>query len=262
VYTLRTVSDCGAIIERAKTARRVVVLGASFIGLEVAAALRTRGIEVHVVAPDKIPMERHLGPQMGDFVRSLHEAHGVVFHLEDTAIAIDGQQVSLQGGETLGADMVVAGIGVRPRIELAERAGLTIDRGVLVNAYLETSAPAIWAAGDIARWPDAYSGENIRVEHWVVAERQGQTAALNMLGRRERFASVPFFWSQHYDIRINYVGHADAWDHLDVEGDITAGDCVLRFKRAGRVLAVASISRDLESLKAELAMERAAVTLV
>jgi NADPH-dependent 2,4-dienoyl-CoA reductase/sulfur reductase-like enzyme len=151
---------------------------------------------------------------------------------------------------------------VRPRIELAERAGLTIDRGVLVNAYLETSAPAIWAAGDIARWPDAYSGENIRVEHWVVAERQGQTAALNMLGRRERFASVPFFWSQHYDIRINYVGHADAWDHLDVEGDITAGDCVLRFKRAGRVLAVASISRDLESLKAELAMERAAVTLV
>jgi apoptosis-inducing factor 3 len=261
VYPLRTLTDCRAIIERAKTARRVVVMGASFIGLEVAAALRTRGIEVHVVAPDKIPMERQLGPQIGGFVRSLHEAHGVVFHLEDTAIAIDAQEVRLKGGKTLGADMVVAGIGVRPRIELAERAGLTIDRGVLVNAYLETSAPATWAAGDIARWPDAYSGENIRVEHWVVAERQGQSAALNMLGRRERFAGVPFFWSQHYDTRINYVGHADAWDHLDVEGDITAGDCVVRFKHAGRVLAVASISRDLESLKAELALERAAATL-
>jgi apoptosis-inducing factor 3 len=261
VHALRTLSDCRAIIERAKTARRAVVLGASFIGLEVAAALRARGIEVHVVAPDKRPMERILGSQMGDFVRSLHEAHGVVFHLEDTPVAIDGHEVRLKSGNKLEADLVVAGIGVRPRVELAERAGLSIDRGVLVNAYLETSAPAIWAAGDIARWPDRYSGENIRVEHWVVAERQGQTAALNMLGRHEKFAAVPFFWSQHYDTRINYVGHAATWDQLAIEGDIPARDCVLRFKRAERVLAVASISRDLESLQAELAMEQAAATL-
>ena len=261
VCTLRTLSDCRALIEQAKTARQVVVLGASFIGLEVAAALRTRGIEVHLVAPDKRPMERILGSQMGNFVRSLHEAHGVVFHLEDTATAIDGHQVRLKSGARLAADIVVAGIGVRPRVELAEKAGLTIDRGVLVNAYLQTSAPGIWAAGDIARWPDPYSGDNIRVEHWVVAERQGQTAALNMLGRQEKFAAVPFFWSQHYDTRINYVGHADTWDELAIEGDISARDCVLRFRRAGRVLAVASISRDLESLQAEVAMERAATTL-
>ncbi len=256
VRTLRTLSDCRAIIERAKTARRAVVLGASFIGLEVAAALRARGIEVHVVAPEKRPMERILGPQMGDFVRTLHEEHGVVFHLEDAASAIDGNQVSLKGGSTLEADLVVAGIGVRPRIELAERAGLTVDRGVVVNAYLETSAPAIWAVGDIARWPDPYSGESIRVEHWVVAERQGQTAALNMLGHRERFTAVPFFWSQHYDIPINYVGHAETWDQLAIEGHIAARDCLLRFKRHGRVLAVASLFRDVDSLRAEVTMER------
>ena len=256
VQALRTLSDCRAIIERAKTARRAVVLGASFIGLEVAAALRARGIEVHVVAPERRPMERILGPQMGDFVRTLHEEHGVVFHLEDAANAIDGNRVSLQGGSTLEADFVVAGIGVRPRMELAERAGLTVDRGVVVNAYLETSAPAIWAAGDIARWPDPYSGESIRVEHWVVAERQGQTAALNMLGHRERFTAVPFFWSQHYDIPINYVGHAETWDQLAIEGDIAARDCLLRFKRNGRVLAVASLFRDVDSLRAEVTMER------
>jgi NADPH-dependent 2,4-dienoyl-CoA reductase/sulfur reductase-like enzyme len=256
VHTLRTLTDCRAIIERAKTARRAVVLGASFIGLEVAAALRTRGIEVHVVAPEKTPMERILGPQMGDFVRALHAEHGVAFHLENMASAIDGQRVTLKDGSTLEADLVVVGVGVRPRTELAERAGLAVDRGVVVNGYLETSAPAILAAGDIARWPDPHSGESIRVEHWVVAERQGQTAALNMLGHRETFAAVPFFWSQHYDIPINYVGHAEKWDELVIDGDIAGKDCLLRFKRSGRVVAAASIFRDLESLQAEVAMER------
>jgi apoptosis-inducing factor 3 len=193
---------------------------------------------------------------MGNFVRSLHEEHGIIFHLEDTANAIDGKDVKLKGGGTLSADLVVAGIGVRPRLQLAEKAGLTLDRGVVVNAYLETSASGVFAAGDIARWPDKYSGANIRVEHWVVAERQGQTAALNMMGHREPFAAVPFFWSQHYDVPINYVGHAEKWDEIVIEGDIAAKDCVVRFRQEGRTQAIASIYRDRESLQAEISMER------
>jgi NADPH-dependent 2,4-dienoyl-CoA reductase/sulfur reductase-like enzyme len=256
VHTLRSFADCKAIIDDAKSARRAVVMGASFIGLEVAASLRARGLEVHVVAPDKRPMERVLGPQMGDFIRALHEEHGVVFHLEDMATAIDGKQVKLKSGETLEADLVVAGIGVRPRIALAEAAGLAVDRGVTVNAYLQTSEPTIFAAGDIARWPDPRLGEMIRVEHWVVAERQGQTAALNMLGYRETFDAVPFFWSQHYDVPVNYVGHAEKWDELAIEGDIAGKDCLVRFRQNGRTLAVVTIFRDVESLEAEVAMER------
>jgi NADPH-dependent 2,4-dienoyl-CoA reductase/sulfur reductase-like enzyme/nitrite reductase/ring-hydroxylating ferredoxin subunit len=258
VHTLRTLADSRAIIEQAKTARRAVVVGASFIGLEVAAALRTRNIEVDVVAPEQVPMARVLGPELGGFVRRHHEEHGVVFHLGDTADAIEGKRVRLKSGGTIEADLVVAGIGVRPRTKLAEAAGLRLDRGVTVDGRLETSAPGIFAAGDIARWPDPLTGSAIRVEHWVVAERQGQTAALNMLGAREAFRAVPFFWSQHYDVAINYVGHAEAWDEIAVEGDIAAKDCLLRYRKAGRVLAVASIFRDLASLKAELALERGA----
>ena len=256
VHLLRSLADCRAIIDNAKGAKRAIVIGASFIGLEVAAALRAREIEVHVVAPEQRPMERILGPDMGDFVRSLHEEHGVVFHLGDTVAVIDGKKATLKSGRVLEADLIVIGVGVRPRLTLAEQAGLAIDRGVSVNNHLQTSAPGIFAAGDIARWPDPHSGENIRVEHWVVAQRQGQTAARNMSGAREAYGAVPFFWSQHYDVPINYVGHAEAWDEIAIDGDIRGRDCMLRYKRKGRVLAVASIYRDVDSLKAELAMER------
>jgi NADPH-dependent 2,4-dienoyl-CoA reductase/sulfur reductase-like enzyme len=258
VHVLRTLNDCRAIIRAADGAKRAVVIGASFIGLEVAASLRARKVEVHVVAPDKRPLERVFGPQMGDFVRRLHEENGVVFHLEDTSEAITANQVKLKSRKMLDADFVVAGVGVRPRIALAEKAGLAIDRGVPVDTLLQTSAPNIFAAGDIARWPDPHSGERIRVEHWVVAERQGQVAALNMMGMNQPYAAVPFFWSQHYDVPINYVGHAEKWDNIAIAGDIGARDCILRYRRNGKVLAVASIYRDRESLEAEIAMEREA----
>jgi len=259
VFMLRSLADCRAIIHAAKTAKRAFVIGASFIGLEVAAALRARGIEVHIVAPEARPMERVFGLDMGDFIRALHQEHGVVFHLEDSAVSLTDRKVKLKSGAVFECDFIVVGIGVRPRIALAEQAGLKVDRGVLVDDYLQTSGAGIYAAGDIARWPDPRSQTNIRVEHWVVAERQGQVAAINMLGGRQKFDAVPFFWSQHYDIPINYVGHAESWDAIEIDGDIKAKNCLLRYKKSGRVCAVASIFRDLASLEAELEMEREAV---
>ncbi len=258
VHSLRSLSDSRAIIAAAQSAKNAVVIGASFIGLEAAASLRARDIAVHVVAPEKRPLERVFGPQIGDFVRALHEQHGVHFHLENGVTAIGDKDVTLKTGGTLAADLVVVGVGVRPRIALAERAGLAVDKGVNVDEYMETSVPGIFAAGDIARWPDRVGGARIRVEHWVVAERQGQIAALNMLGERAPLVFPPFFWSQHYDVPINYVGHAEGWDEIAIDGEVMQRDCVVRYKRGGKVLAVASIYRDLDSLKAALAMEQAA----
>ncbi len=253
---LRSFADAQAIIAAAATARRVAVLGASFIGLEVAASLRHRGIEVHVVGLERVLFERVLGAELGTLVREVHESNGVVFHLGTSIAKLDGTRATLTDGSSIEADFVVVGVGVRPAVALAEQSGLAVDRGVQVNEYLETSASGVFAAGDIARWPDPHSGERIRVEHWVVAERQGQVAALNILGARQPFDAVPFFWSQHYDMTINYVGHAESWDAIDVEGSLKSRDCAVTYRRGGRILAVATISRDLKSLAAERDLER------
>ena len=232
------------------------MIGASFIGLEAAASLRARNIEVHVVGLEQRPMERVLGPEMGDFVRALHEEHGVIFHLGDTVTAIDGKRATLKSGGVIEADLVVVGVGVRPRLALG-RKGRACDRSRRHGRMLisKPASPASTPRAISRAGPIRIRGENIRVEHWVVAERQGQTAARNMLGQREVFDAVPFFWSQHYDVPINYVGHAEKWDEIAVDGDIAGRDCLLRYKSGGRVLAVASIYRDVASLEAELAME-------
>jgi apoptosis-inducing factor 3 len=260
VHYLRTLADSRRIIAAAGTARCAVILGTSFIGLEVAAALRAKNLEVHLVGPDEIPLARVLGPELGRFVRRLHEEHGVVFHLGHTARKIEGDRVILDDGTELRADLLVIGVGVRPNVDLAASAGLATDKGILVDQHLETSSPGIFAAGDAARWPDPRTGDRVRVEHWVVAQRMGQTAARNMLGRNERFVAVPFFWSQHYDVPIAYVGHAERWDRAVVDGDPDKRDCAVTYYGNDRALAVATIYRDTESLTAEVAMERALAT--
>jgi NADPH-dependent 2,4-dienoyl-CoA reductase/sulfur reductase-like enzyme/nitrite reductase/ring-hydroxylating ferredoxin subunit len=256
VHYLRTLADSRALIAKASTSRRVAVIGASFIGLEVAASLRARGLAVRVVAPEARPMETVFGAEVGDLVREVHDEHGVAFHLGTTAASFDRNRVTLKSGEQLDADLVVVGIGVRPETALAEGTGIAVDRGVTVDPYLETSIPGIWAAGDIARWPDRLTGETIRIEHWVVAERQGQTAARNMLGARERFDAVPFFWSQQHDLQLNYVGHAAHWDRVEIDGSLAAKDCTVTYRQSGRKLAVLTIGRDCDSLAAEIELEK------
>jgi NADPH-dependent 2,4-dienoyl-CoA reductase/sulfur reductase-like enzyme/nitrite reductase/ring-hydroxylating ferredoxin subunit len=255
VFTLRSMADSRAIIEQAGKSKSAVILGAGFIGLEAAAALRERGLSVHVVTQDTQPFEKVLGPDLGNFIRTIHEEHGVTFHLNATIASIQERSVLLSNGREVDADLVIIGVGVRPRVTLAEKAGIATDRGILVDEYLETDKTGIFAAGDAARWHDLTSGERRRVEHWVIAERQGQAAAENMLGLRRPFLDVPFFWSAHYDMTIRYVGHATSWDRIEIDGSLAARDCMVGYKKDGHVVAVAAIGRDLQALDCEASME-------
>jgi apoptosis-inducing factor 3 len=256
VSYLRTLGDCRAIIDKAGNAKRAVVIGGSFIGLEVAASLVARGLQVHIVAPEKLPLERVLGAELGTLIRNVHEQQGVTFHLGRTAKAVDSKGVVLDDGTRIEADLIVAGIGVRPNLDLAESAGVIVDNGIAVNEFLETSVAGIFAAGDVARWPDAYSDARLRVEHWVVAERQGQVVARNMLGYRDRFDDIPFFWSAHYDkVSIQYTGHVERWDETKIDGNVIKMDCAVSYMVGGQRRAMATINRDHQNLENEVAME-------
>ena len=252
---LRSLQDCRGILAKVSPGVRAAVVGGNFIAMEAAAALSSRGLSVDVIAPEEHPLAKVFGRELSDLILEAHARKGVRLHLGARVDRIEDEQVVLQGSERIKADIVIAGIGVEPRLRHAEAAGLAVDRGVLVNSCLQTSNPHIFAAGDIARWPDPHSGESIRVEHWVVAERQGQGAAANMLGGSEAFTMVPFFWTKHFDLSIRYVGHAETWDQTFAEGDLARRDGLVRFRRAGWELAAATVERDQESLRIEMAME-------
>ncbi|HLZ84346.1 MAG TPA: FAD-dependent oxidoreductase [Caulobacteraceae bacterium] len=255
VHVLRSMADSEAIIREAQPGRRVAVVGASFIGLEAAAAMVDRGLEVHVIAPEATPLAKILGEELGRFIRSVHEGKGVTFHLGRSVAGFADGRVALDDGSAVAADFVVAGMGVRPRTDLAGAAGLAVDRGVVVDARLQTSVAGVYAVGDMARYPDHRTGELIRVEHWVAAERQGQHAARAVLGLADAFRDTPFFWSAHYDTTINYVGHAEAFDTAEIEGSIADGSATVRLAKGGVLLAAATLGRDLESLKIGVGLE-------
>jgi NADPH-dependent 2,4-dienoyl-CoA reductase/sulfur reductase-like enzyme/nitrite reductase/ring-hydroxylating ferredoxin subunit len=255
VHVLRSLRDCEAIILAAETGRRVAIVGASFIGLEVAAALVERGLVVHVIAPETTPLAKILGEDLGVFVRSVHEDKGVIFHLGRSVARFAGGSVILDDGTSAPADFVVVGVGVKPRTELAAAAGLAVDRGVVVDARFETTAPGVFAVGDIARYPDPRTGELIRVEHWVAAQRQGQHAARVLLGMEGDYREAPFFWSAHYDATINYVGHAERFATADLDGAIADRSATVRLRDQDRLLAAATLGRDLDALRIEVGLE-------
>ena len=250
VHVLRTLANCTAIGASAAKDARAVVIGASFIGLEAAASLRTRGMEVTVVAPETVPLARVLGDEVGAFVRSLHEAKGVTFRLGRKPARITRDAVELDDGASVPASLVVMGVGVKPRLDLATAAGLTIDKGVVVDEELR-AAPDIWAAGDIARYP--WNGGSVRIEHFQVAVRQGQAVAQSILGRGAR-RDVPFFWSQHYDATFCYVGHAEQFDKPEVHGNLEKRDAHVVYREKGAIAAVVTIGRDQLALDVEAAM--------
>jgi len=253
VHYLRSLEDSRAIIADLEVTSQAAIIGAGFIGLEVAASLRSRGLDFTVIAREEVPLGHAVGETLGRFVRDVHKDHGVVFHLGRIVTEIRADEVVLDKDATVPADLVVLGIGVNPRIDLAARAGLEVDDGILVNDRLQTSDLHIWAAGDAARYPDRRAGR-VRIEHWVLAERQGQTVARNMLGDNIAFTDPPFFWSQHYDVRINVTGYAHDWDEEIVVGNARDRDVLVGYRKAGAIQAVASIHRDLDSLRAERAL--------
>ncbi|SEQ34210.1 Rieske [2Fe-2S] domain-containing protein [Faunimonas pinastri] len=261
VYVLRTLADADALIEAAEKASRVAVIGASYIGLEVAASMIGRKLQVDVISPDEVPVGKTLGIEGGKFVQGLHEKKGVTFHLGRKVKGFDGRTLTLDDGSKLEADFVVAGTGVAPRAELAEAAGLKVASkekggGVVVNGRLETSAEGIYAAGDIARYPDPHGGGHIRVEHWVHAERQGQHVARLLMGATGDFRLPPFFWSAHYGTSLRYVGHAGKQAEPRLEGSVEDGEFAIRFFDEGKESALATCKKDKLALEVEAEWEQ------
>jgi len=254
ICVLRSFADADSVIATAARSRRAVVVGASFIGMEAAAALRARGLEVTVVAPSREPFMSTLGPEVGALFRRLHEANGVRFRLGSIVYRFEGshnvEAVVLDSGERIETDMVLVGAGVRPATHFLEGVALDEDGAVVVDSRLR-AADGLYAAGDIASFPDPRTGERVRIEHWRVAQQQGRVAARNMAGLDTAFDGVPFFWTRQFDAGLLYVGHAPEWDEIVYRGDPQAHDFLAFYVRGGRVAAVAGMNRNREMAAAE-----------
>ncbi len=256
VFKLRSLGDAQKILGQLSWGKRVAIIGAGFIGLEVAAALRDRHMEVHLIAPEELPLLRTLGVTAASYLKKLHEKNGVNFHLGHKVDEITPQKVILDDQSEIECDLVIVGAGIRPTLDLPIRAGCAVGNGVKVNEYLETTIPGIYAAGDIALWPDLLTGKHCRVEHWEVAERLGQTAALNMMGIPTKFVEVPFFWTEHYGIQMGYVGHSSGFDRMDVLGELDDNDFAIAYYEGDRVIGLLTVGRDEESLLVESALSK------
>jgi apoptosis-inducing factor 3 len=254
ICVLRSFADTDSMIEAAVRSRRAVVVGASFIGMEAASSLRQRGLEVTVVAPSREPFESALGPEVGALLRRVHEANGVRFRLGSIVYHFEGahhvEAVVLDSGERVETDMVVVGAGVRPATHFIEGVTLEADGGVVVDSRLR-AADGLYAAGDIACFPDPRTGGRVRIEHWRTAQQQGRAAARNMAGRDSAFDGVPFFWTRQFAAGLLYVGHAPAWDEIIYQGDLDAHDFLAFYVKDCRVAAVAGMNRERELAAAE-----------
>jgi len=241
VYYLRTLADCDVLRERLDRGGRVVVVGVGWIGSEFAASARQRGLDVTVVDPLSLPNERIFGSEIGAFYRDVHVKHGVEMVLGEGVEALVGETavkaVRTSGGREIACDFVVVGIGVVPRVELAEAAGLNVDNGILVSDALETSAPNVFAAGDVARAEHPFYGERIRLEHWANALNQGPAAARSMLGQTISYDRIPYFYSDQYDVGMEYSGYAPKWDEVVFRGERDSGEFIAFWLKDQRVIA-------------------------
>jgi 3-phenylpropionate/trans-cinnamate dioxygenase ferredoxin reductase subunit len=241
VYYLRTLADCDALRARLETAGAVVVIGAGWIGSEFAASARQRGSEVTIVEPASVPLERVLGPQVGGVYRDLHRDHGVTLLLSSGVAAFEGDEavrrVRTDDGRSLDCDYVVVGIGAVPDARLAQGAGLTVDDGIVVDERLCTSAPDVYAAGDVASAWHPFYGRHVRVEHWSNALNQGPAAARAMLGETVSYERIPYFFSDQYDVGMEYSGLATDWDQVVFRGDPASREFVAFWLREQRVVA-------------------------
>ena len=253
VYALRSQADSRALLAGIEHAKSVAIVGAGFIGLEAAGALRSRGLEVHVIAPEALPLARIVGDELASDLLKRHREQGVHFHLEAQTRSFDGTTLLLANGDTINTDALLVGVGVKPRIALALASGLAMDNGILVDPFLRTSADGIYAAGDVASYP--HGDGRARVEHWVHAERMGQCVADNLLGDARAFDDPPFFWTHHYGTDLRYLGHGRGWNSIEMDGTPADNDCLARYYRDGTLIAAAAIGRDRELLELQASLQ-------